>query len=87
MQDEVENVSRGVKEKSFLYTTVAEQAPCLMTSKLAYCSIVRTRKNMREYDVEALASAAGRHVHGDDVKKLSLRKPCGYADVCLDAIG
>jgi hypothetical protein len=42
---------------------------------------------MREYDVEALASTAGRHVHEDDVKMASLRKPCGYAVARVDAIG
>jgi hypothetical protein len=42
---------------------------------------------MREYDVEALANSAGRHLDEDDVKKTSLRKPCGYVPVSVDAIG
>jgi hypothetical protein len=58
-----------------------------MTSKIATCSIVRTRIKMREYDVEALANSAGRHLDEDDVKKTSLRKPCGYVPVSVDAIG
>jgi hypothetical protein len=85
MRDEVENELRSLKKECFLYIMMAEQAPCRMTSKSAHCSIVLTERSMLEYDVESLASTAGRHIDEDDVKKASLFKPCGYAAVCLEA--